>query len=71
MSMSFSCHIPILYINFLNVEVGNDFINRSIRLSLECISWFVIWFCVYLKDSLYLHIRVIVALMHLSKIDPY
>ena len=38
MSMSFSWHIPILYISFLNVEVGNDSVNNSARLSFKCIS---------------------------------
>ena len=28
-------NIPILCINFLNVEVDNDFVNKSARLSLE------------------------------------
>ena len=37
MSTSFGWHIPILYLSFLNVEVGNALVNRSARLSLECI----------------------------------
>ena len=35
MLISLSWHIPILCISFLNVEVGNDFVNKSARLSLE------------------------------------
>ena len=35
MSTSFGWHIPILYLSFLNVEVGNALVNRSARLSLE------------------------------------
>ena len=30
-----SWHIPILCISFLNVEVDNDFVNKSARLLLE------------------------------------
>ena len=37
MSTSFGWRIPILYLSFLNVEVGNALVNRSTRLSLECI----------------------------------
>ena len=70
MSISIGWRILILYINILNVEVGNDSMNESTRLSLEHSCWFVIWLCVDLKDSLHLHIRVIMALTHLSKIGP-
>ena len=35
MSTSFGWCIPILYMSFLNVEVGNALVNRSARLSLE------------------------------------
>ena len=35
MSTSFGWHIPILYLSFLNVEVGNASVNKSARLSLE------------------------------------
>ena len=35
MSTSFGWHIPILYLSFLNVEVGNALVNRSARLSFE------------------------------------
>ena len=34
-STSFGWHIPILYLSFLNVEVGNALGNRFARLSLE------------------------------------
>ena len=60
-----------MFINFLNVEVDNNFMNKSTRLSLERICWFVIWLCVDLKDSPHQHIKVIVTLTHLSKIDSY
>ena len=46
----------MLYNNFLNVDVKNDFMNKYARLSLERICWFVIWFCIDLKDSSPLHI---------------
>ena len=65
MSMFSRFYIPILYINYLNVEVDNEFMNIPAILSLENICWFAIWFCVDLKDSLHMHIRVIVALTHL------
>ena len=35
MSTSFGWRIPILYLSFLNIEVGNALVNRSARLSLE------------------------------------
>ena len=35
MLTSFGWRIPILYMSFLNVEVGNALVNRSARLSLE------------------------------------
>ena len=35
MSTSFGWRIPILYMSFLNVEVGNALVNRPVRLSLE------------------------------------
>ena len=34
-STSFGWLIPILYLSFLNVEVGNALVNKSARLSLE------------------------------------
>ena len=34
-----SRHIPILYTSLLNVEVGNAFVNKSARLSLDLICW--------------------------------
>ncbi|KAF3631564.1 Serine/threonine-protein kinase ICK [Capsicum annuum] len=35
LSLSFRCCIPILYIIFSNVEVGNPLVNKSAKLSLE------------------------------------
>ena len=47
------------------------FIDRFARLLLKCIYCFVIWLYLDLKDSPHLHIQVIVALTHLSKINSY
>ena len=35
MSTSFGWRIPILYLSFLNVEVGNTLVKMFVRLSLE------------------------------------